>query len=375
MNILVFSWRDPKHPQAGGAEQVMHEHAKGWIKSGHTVTLFSSHFKDSLVQEQIDGVKVIRKGHQYHLGVQIAGFFYYLANKDKYDLIVDQFHGMPFFTPLYSKKPKVAVLQEVAKEVWFLNPLPSPLNWIYGVAGFLLEPFVFSLYKSVPFMTGSESAKQDLIAFGIPGKNITVVPHGVIVLQSKPKPQKEKIKTIAFLGVISRDKGIEDAIECFRLLLHTGNFQFWVIGRLENTDYYDEIKRRVRTDRMETKIKFWGYVTQAKKFNLLARAHVLINSSVREGWGLVNIEANAMDTPVVAYKSPGLIDSVKDGINGLICNENTPEDMADKVSALLEDQKLYARLQRGAKLWASRFNWARSRKLSLNLIESTAHGK
>jgi len=34
MNILVFSWRDPKHPTAGGAEQVMHEHMKGWIAAG-----------------------------------------------------------------------------------------------------------------------------------------------------------------------------------------------------------------------------------------------------------------------------------------------------------------------------------------------------
>ena len=42
MRILVFSWRDPKHPLAGGAEQVMHEHMKGWIEAGHKVTLFSS---------------------------------------------------------------------------------------------------------------------------------------------------------------------------------------------------------------------------------------------------------------------------------------------------------------------------------------------
>jgi len=44
MNILVFSWRDPKHPLAGGAEQVMHEHMKGWVGAGHKVTLFTSHF-------------------------------------------------------------------------------------------------------------------------------------------------------------------------------------------------------------------------------------------------------------------------------------------------------------------------------------------
>lgn len=369
MNILIYSWRDPKHPLAGGAEQVMHEHAKGWIAAGHSVTLFSSRFKNSQSEEIIDGVKVIRKGHQYHLGVQVLGFFYYLANHDRYDLIVDQFHGMPFFTPLYSAKPKVAVLQEVAREVWFLNPLPRPLNWFYGLAGYLLEPLVFAIYKNVHFITGSESAKEDAKAFGIPGENITVVPHGVIILKPTPFSQKEKINTVAFLGVISRDKGIEDAIESFCLLAKTGTFRFWVIGRPESEQYYSWIKKKIKRAGMEEKIKFWGYVTQAKKFELLARAHVLVNPSVREGWGLVNIEANAMGTPVIAYKSPGLVDSVKDGESGLLCRENNPQDMTDNIKRLFEDKKLYLKLQEGARKWSGKFNWKSSKKQSLKIIE------
>ncbi|TSC88942.1 MAG: Glycosyl transferase family protein [Microgenomates group bacterium Gr01-1014_5] len=373
MNILVFSWRDPKHPLAGGAEQVMHEHMKGWVAAGHEVTLFSSRFKNSQSEEEIDGVRIIRRGHQYHLGVQFAGFFFYLSNRNKFDLIVDQFHGMPFFTPLYSAKPKIAVIQEVAREVWFLNPLPRPLNWIYGIVGHLLEPLVLSLYKGVPFITGSESAKRDVISFGIPGKNITVVPHGVIVSRPIPFPQKEKTKTVVFLGVISRDKGIVDAIECFNLLSKTGSYRFWVIGRPESEEYYRYVKERVIKNRLGDKVKFWGYVSQSKKFELLARAHVLINPSVREGWGLVNIEANAMGTPVIAYKSPGLVDSVKEGNSGLICSENSPENIADNVKKLFGDNLLYAKLQEGAKRWAGMFSWEKSKKQSLKLLKNIAN--
>ncbi|MFC1625805.1 hypothetical protein ACFL1Q_02105 [Patescibacteria group bacterium] len=96
MNILILSWRDPKHPLAGGAEQVMHQHMKGWVKVGHDVTLFSSKCKNLHNSESFEGVKIIRKGYQY-LGVQIAGLFYYLKNKNSYDFVVDQFHGLPFF--------------------------------------------------------------------------------------------------------------------------------------------------------------------------------------------------------------------------------------------------------------------------------------
>src|SRR3989344_6710332 len=140
MNILIFSWRDIKHPLAGGAEQVMHEHAKGWIKAGHTITHFSSRFHSSKRNEEIDGVKFIRSGYQY-LGVQVAGFLFYIKNRNKFDLVVDEFHGVPFFTPLYVRVKKLAVVQEIAREVWFLNPLQWPVNWLIGIIGYITEPF------------------------------------------------------------------------------------------------------------------------------------------------------------------------------------------------------------------------------------------
>ena len=79
MNILIFSWRDLKHPTAGGAEQVMHEHMKGWVTAGNKVTLFSSRFPGSLGEESVDGIKLIHQGDQY-VGVMLAALIYYLIN-------------------------------------------------------------------------------------------------------------------------------------------------------------------------------------------------------------------------------------------------------------------------------------------------------
>lgn len=372
MNILVFSWRDPKHPLAGGAEQVMREHMKGWIAAGHKVTLFTSRFKGSLKEEMLGGVRIIRSGHQYHLGVQLAGLLYYLKHRNDHDFVVDQFHGMPFFTPIYVKKPILAVIQETAREVWFLNPLPRPFNWIYGVVGYFLEPLVFLLYKKVPFMTGSQSAKKDLIRFGIPESNIHIVPHGVIIETPRPFPQKEKVPTIIYLGVLSKDKGIEDALRCFSLLNSKDRFQFWVVGRAETENYDSRMKKLAEKLGLLKTIRFWGFVSQNKKFDLLARAHILVNSSVREGWGLVNIEANSMGTPVIAYKSPGLVDSVKDGISGVFSKSNTPITLANAVVALLEDKSWYLKISETSKNWSKNYSWERSVKLSLSLICSVA---
>lgn len=367
MRILVFSWRDPKHPLAGGAEQVMHEHMKGWIEKGHKVTLFSSRFPGSTKNEILDDIEIIRGGYQY-LGVQWAGFLYYLKNRDRYDFVVDQFHGIPFFTPLYVRKPKLAVIQEVARRVWFLNPLPWPLNWIVGVIGYFGEPLLFIPYRWTRFMTGSESAKEDVSKFGVPLKNITVIPHGVILHLPKPLPKKEKVKTVIYLGVLSKDKGIEDALRCFALLAKDGQFQYWVVGKLETPRYEKRLEAMVKELQIDQKVKFWGFVSQEKKFELLAKGHVLVNPSVHEGWGLVNIEASSVGTPVVAYRNAGLVDSVKDKKSGILCKENTPEELTRNVLALLRNINVYKKFVSGSLEWGKQFSWKKSRELSLNLI-------
>lgn len=370
MNILVLSWRDHKHPQAGGAEQVMREHIKGWIAGGHRVTLFSSRFVGSKKYEFSDGIEIIHRGDQY-IGVKFEAFKFWLRNDLKYDLVVDQFHGIPFFTPLYVKKPKLAVLQEVAREVWFLNGFPFPLNYIIGLIGYLGEPFIFLLYKSVPFMVGSESAKNDLIKVGISKKNITIIPHGVNLSDHKINTKKEKIKTVMFLGALTKDKGIEDAIKAFTILNKRGDYRFWVVGKGSGT-YVNYLKNLAESLDLNSKIKFWGFVDQDKKFDLLARANVLVNPSIREGWGLVNIEANIVGTPVIAYKSAGLVDSVKEGVSGTFCKKNTPENLASTVYKLLGDGEKYKRFVATSKTWGQSFNWDSSKSKSLRLIEKVS---
>ncbi|MBL7036452.1 glycosyltransferase family 4 protein [Candidatus Microgenomates bacterium] len=370
MNILILGWRGPKHPNAGGAEQVVHEHAKGWVEAGHKVTLFTSSYPKAKSEEVVDGINIIRKSIQYW-GVHFAAFHWYIFKKHPdFDLVIDQFHGIPFFTPLYVKTKKIALIQEVAKEVWFVNQLPWPINHIIGVIGYLGEPLIFQFYKKSLFMTGSNSAKLDLIKYGISKEKITVVPHGVLL--EKVNVKKEKVNTIIFLGAVSKDKGVEDALKCFSILSKTGKYKFWIVGKT-SLKYKKELEQRVKKLGLTEEIKFWGFVDEPKKFELLARSHILINPSIREGWGLVNIEANSVKTPVVAYNSAGLVDSVKDNSSGIIVKTNSPEDLAEAVQRILKKGNMYSFLQRGAVEWSKKFNWEKSRKLSLDLVNDTAN--
>jgi len=75
--------------------------ADAYIHKPFEAEVLLSKMKGLSVKDTIDGIRIIRKGYQY-LGVQIAAFFWYLFSKhDNFDLVVDQFHGIPFFTPLY----------------------------------------------------------------------------------------------------------------------------------------------------------------------------------------------------------------------------------------------------------------------------------
>lgn len=370
MNILIFSWRDLNHPQAGGAEISTHEHAKGWVRAGHNVTLFTSYYHEAKRDEIIDGVNVVRKGCQF-FGVQWEAFKWYkFSDHPKYNLVIDQFHGIPFFTPLFVKERKLAFIHEVTKEIWGLNPWPKPLNLIPAIFGYLLEPLIFRfIYSKTPFMTVSHSTKKDLMEWGVNEEAITIVHNGINLQKTLKKWPKERKKTLIYLGALSKDKGIEDTLEVFSLLKQKNNdFQFWVIGKSDE-NYLNYLRKLAKKLGIENSIKFWGYLSEDKKNILLARSHLLINSSVREGWGLVVIEAARMGTPTVGYNVAGLRDSIVDNETGILTEKNTPHDIAESVFKLVEDWPRYIKMCGQAKKWSDKFSWANSVKQSLSLLE------
>lgn len=368
MNILIFNWRDPNSPKSGGAEIVTMEHAKAWIRSGHKVTLFSSFYKGAKKKEVIGGVTVIRYGNEA-FQVQLLAFFWYMfGDHDKFDLIVDQFHGIPFFTPLYVRAKKLAFIHEVTKNVWKLNPWPKPFNLIPSFFGPIFEPLIFKkIYKNVPFMTVSKSTEKDLIEWEIRREHIHVIYSGYNLPKDFSLPEKEKKKTIIFLGALAEDKGVEDAIKAFSLIKGKDTeWQFWVVGKGDKNykKKLFDLSEQLQVDN----IKFWGYVSDNKKFNLLARAHVLVNPSVREGWGLVNIEANAVGTPVVAYDVAGCSDSIKNDETGILVILGNYKGLAESIITLVNNASLYNKLRRNALGWSKKFSWEKATKKSLTLI-------
>ena len=84
---------------------------------------------------------------------------------------------------------------------------------------------------------------------------------------------------------------------------------------------------------------------------------MLIHTSIREGWGLNVIEANALGTPAIVYPVGGLVDSTLHGQTGIVTREETPESVADSVLALLNKPAEYDRLRVNAWERSKTFAW------------------
>jgi glycosyltransferase involved in cell wall biosynthesis len=96
----------------------------------------------------------------------------------------------------------------------------------------------------------------------------------------------------------------------------------------------------------------------------------LIHPSLREGWGINVIEANAMGTPALGYHVHGLRDSIVNGETGLLCSAGRPESLASAAISLLQTPERYRYLQHGALQWSRQFTWPIATSRSLALVDA-----
>lgn len=220
-------------------------------------------------------------------------------------------------------------------------------------------------------MTVSESTRDDLVDWNIPKGNIAVIHNGFNKVQvSKKHINKETKKTAIYLGALSEDKGVFDAVYAFSEINRKDeDWQLWVVGR-SGSELDKKLRSLILSLGLKEKIKIFGFVTDKKKYELLARSHILINPSIREGWGLVNIEANSVGTPVIGYDVPGMKDSVVNRKTGILVRVGNYKLIAEEALKLLKDQALYKHIVQNSKKWAEKFSWNKSTKDSLEFIES-----
>jgi glycosyltransferase involved in cell wall biosynthesis len=364
MTILILNWKDIKNPTSGGAEVLTHEMAKRFVTQGHKVILFASHFSGSPNKEVIDGIKIIRSGRPdlraFGESVHFKAYKYYQKEgKGKVDVIIDEVHGLPFFAKFYAKEKVIALICEVADDIWF-----RMFSFPWNLIGWILERIYLLLYKNVPVLTISESTKNELIKCHIPSEKITVLPMGISRVRIK-KAAKEKKPTIIFVGRLNKMKGIVDAIMAVtKASKKIKHLQLWVVGKGEE-DFMKHLKSLASKKKISA--TFYDFVSQQEKFELMRRAHAIVVPSVREGFGLIVPEAGSVGTPAVVYDVHGLRDIVRNDINGIKVKK-TPHDLARGIERIFVDKKKYAVMCEAAKEESKVYNWDKTARVALEVL-------
>lgn len=364
MNILALNWEDLSNPQAGGAEVHLQEILKRIALRGHKITLLCSGYPGCQPTEVINGIRIIRRGSRFNFNFVAPFALKKLLREKNWDIVLEDINKIPFFTPLYHHLPLMVVIPHL-----FADSVFKEINFVLGLYIYLSEKPIPWFYKGFQIMVISESTKEDLVKRGLPPEDIHVVHCGIdhTLYHHDPSVPKDPTPTVIYLGRLKKYKSVDHLLMAFSLTLKKiPEAKLVVVG---DGDYKDNLMSLANSLNLGDRVEFTGYVDETEKVKKLQKAWVAVYPSLKEGWGLTNIEANACGTPVIASNVPGLKDSVVHGKTGLLSEYGDVQRLSEYLIRILSDKKYREELALGGLAWAKTFSWDEVANRTLELIE------
>ena len=329
------------------------------VAAGHRATvLCARHTEGSALEITPDGIRIIRRGGRHSVYLRAAltylsGAFGFgqLARRrlGRPDVIVDAAMGMPFLSPLFARRPVIALVHHVHKEQW-----PIVLPGLRGRFGWWVESRVAPwVYRNCKYVAVSQATRFDLTGLGVDGGRISIIhngtpePHGTPVARS-PAP------LLVVLGRLVPHKRVEVAIQAVAdLSADWPDVELVIAGR---GWWETNLRTFAASLGVADRVRFAGYVTEEEKHALLGSAWLALMPSVKEGWGQTIVEAGMHQTPTVAFRAAGgVTEAIVDGTTGLLADDT--EDFIARVRELLTDERGRRAMGAAAAAHAARFTW------------------
>ena len=333
-HILFVAWRDLANPGAGGSEVLVDRLAEGMTARGDRVTLLCGG------PTAARPYQVIRNGGSYTQFLR-APLAYRRRLRDC-DLVVEVCNGMPFFAPLWARRPMVCLVNHVHTELWGVR-LPPPFATVGRFTESAAMPWA---HRKNLFLTVSSSTAEALTQIGVGKDQIRQVCNGV----EPPQPLTPRSPEPMFLalGRLTDYKRIDLLLRLWERVRHVVGGRLVIAG---------DGPERARIEAMAGEgVVVTGRVSEEEKHRLLCAAWMLLHPAMIEGWGIVIAEAAIRGTPGIGFDVPGLRDSVVDGETGvLVRNEG---QFASAWASLALDHRTREALGRAARERALRLHWS-----------------
>lgn len=211
---------------------------------------------------------------------------------------------------------------------------------------------------------GSQAYVEILRKGGVPTDRIVYLPWGLPLHEIRrtagARTTAGTRTHIGFVGRIEERKGQLDLAYAFeRFHRRRPKSTLELIGPTADLKYSTELSRFVEKSGLAHAVKIRGKVGNALR--RVRTWNLFVSMSRDEGQGLSVLEAMALGVPVIARRSAGIEDYLKDGFNGVELDTATPEDAAGKMERVIYDRPFSTALARaGRRTVEQRYDWDRN---------------
>jgi alpha-maltose-1-phosphate synthase len=222
----------------------------------------------------------------------------------------------------------------------------------------------------------SQDMKQDILkAYPIPESSVAVIHNGVDPEKYHPKDGRESLAKFSihppfvfFVGRLSRQKGIFDLLDAMDYVPE-GTTLVLATGKPDTPGIEDDLRAVLKSK--DNVLWIPEMLEDPDLVNLYNEAAVFACPSIYEPFGIINLEAMACETPVVATRVGGIKEVVVDGETGLLVPPGEPVKLAQAITQIVEDPKKAARMgQAGRQHILRNFTWERIAERTLELYRS-----
>lgn len=201
----------------------------------------------------------------------------------------------------------------------------------------------------------SDSIRGLLLDLGIERSKIRVVRNCVDTEKYHPAVDEKEDNLLLFAGRLHPNKGLHVLLKALKYLKKP--VKLAVVGsqraRFYCSDYHSEILQLAEAVNKQGfhEVNLLGVQTQQQLIRLYQKATMFVCPSISEPFGIVNLEAMACGTPVVASNVGGIPEVVRGKVNGLLVPPGEPEALASAIEVLLEDKSLRTQFGSEGRKW------------------------
>ena len=221
----------------------------------------------------------------------------------------------------------------------------------------------FAIAQSDATIAISRHTRELATRFGAETASLHVIPPGVDLPERRVRQRLERPTLITVSRLEERYKGHDTVIHALPLIRARVDRVQWVV--IGDGSLRRPLERLAETYGVESSIRFLGAVDNDERDDWLEQSHVFTMPSRvpgdglgGEGFGIVYLEANWHELPVVAGAAGGALDAVADGESGLLVDPDDPVALTDALSKLLLDPELRQALGTQGAERARHFSWS-----------------